>query len=75
MIMKSDKSMGGLAVICDKNMMEASGYAAVMAESTHEKVWLAEYYVEDPDPPVKWDDGVMYVRDAEKGAVVDVYLK
>src|SRR5690348_11974995 len=67
MIMQADKSLGDLAVICDKNMMEASGYAAVMAESTGERVWLAEYYLEDPDPPVKWDDGVMYVRDDKKG--------
>lgn len=67
MIMKADKSLGDLAVICDKNMMEASGYAAVMAECTQEKVWLAEFYTDDPDPPVKWVDGVMQVRDADKG--------
>ncbi|KAJ3272067.1 hypothetical protein HK104_004556 [Borealophlyctis nickersoniae] len=66
MIMKADKSLGDLAVVCDKNMMEASGYAAVMADSTQEKVWLVEYYVDDPDPPVKWVDGVMHVRDENK---------
>lgn len=67
MIMQADKSLGDLAVVCDKNMMEASGYAAVMAEATGERVWLAEYYWEDPDPPVKWEDGVMYLRDEKKG--------
>ncbi|KAJ3288746.1 hypothetical protein HDU76_007629 [Blyttiomyces sp. JEL0837] len=66
MINSADPSLGDLAVVCDKNMMEASGYAAVMAESTKEKVWLAEYYDEDPDPPVKWEDGVMFIRDVNK---------
>ncbi|KAI8836869.1 hypothetical protein BJ741DRAFT_664336 [Chytriomyces cf. hyalinus JEL632] len=58
-----DKSLGDLAVVYDKNPMEASGYAAVMAEHTKEKVWLAEFYDEDPNPPVRWVDGVMEIRD------------
>ncbi|KAJ3221754.1 hypothetical protein HDU81_010345 [Chytriomyces hyalinus] len=58
-----DKSLGDLAVVYDKNPMEASGYAAVMADHTKEKVWLAEYYDEDPNPPVRWVDGVMEIRD------------
>ncbi|KNC96630.1 uncharacterized protein SPPG_07843 [Spizellomyces punctatus DAOM BR117] len=66
LILQADKSLGDLAVVCDKNMMEASGYAAVMAESTGERVWIAEYYLEDPDPPVKWEDGIMYIRDDKK---------
>ncbi|KAI9358560.1 hypothetical protein DFJ73DRAFT_622174 [Zopfochytrium polystomum] len=63
MIISADKSLGDLAVVYDKNGMEASGYAAVMAETTKEQVWLVEFYDEDPDPPVRWQDGVMYVRD------------
>ncbi|KAJ3101568.1 hypothetical protein HDU96_009926 [Phlyctochytrium bullatum] len=66
MIMTVDPSLGDLAVVCDKNMMEASGYAAVMADATRERVWLVEFYDEDPDPPVKWEDGVMFVRDQTK---------
>jgi hypothetical protein len=66
LISKVDKSWGDLAVIYDKNGMEASGYAAVLADQTQERVWLAEYYLTDPDPPVKWKDGLMYVRDTEK---------
>ncbi|KAJ3241510.1 hypothetical protein HDU78_001808 [Chytriomyces hyalinus] len=58
-----DKSLGDLAVVYDKNPMEASGYAAVMADHTKEKVWLAEYYDEDPNPPVRWVDGIMEIRD------------
>ncbi|ORY46531.1 hypothetical protein BCR33DRAFT_715582 [Rhizoclosmatium globosum] len=66
LISQADKSLGDLAVVYDKNPMEASGYAAVMADHTKEKVWLVEYYHEDPDPPVKWVDGVMHIRDKEK---------
>ncbi|KAJ3315911.1 hypothetical protein HDV04_000118 [Boothiomyces sp. JEL0838] len=65
-ISKTDPSLGDLAVVYDKNGMEATGYAAVLADSTNEKVWIAEFYMQDPDPPVKWVDGLMYVRDAER---------
>lgn len=34
-----------------------------MADLTHEPVWIAEFYDKDPDPPVRWDQGVLYVRD------------
>ncbi|MFH2010742.1 MAG: hypothetical protein ABI333_29345 [bacterium] len=54
---------GGLAVIYDKNPMENTGYAATMADVCGEPVWLAEFYQDDPDPPVRFDDGVMLVRD------------
>ncbi|KAJ3224742.1 hypothetical protein HDU81_008360 [Chytriomyces hyalinus] len=60
-----DKSLGDLAVVYDKNPMEASGYAAVMAEHAKENVWLAEYYDGDPNPPVRWVDGIMEIRDKE----------
>lgn len=58
---------GGLAVIFDKNPMEASGYAAAMADVFKEPVYLAELYTKDkdPDPPVRWTDDVMHVRDAD----------
>ncbi|KAI9203146.1 uncharacterized protein BJ171DRAFT_510986 [Polychytrium aggregatum] len=66
LIKQADPAVGGLAVVYDKNLMEASGYAAVMADSFKEKVWLVEFYHEDPDPPVKWVDAIMYVRDEQK---------
>ncbi|KAI8922629.1 hypothetical protein BC831DRAFT_475008 [Entophlyctis helioformis] len=66
LISRADRSLGELAIVCDKNMMEASGYAAVLAESMKEHVWLAEFYVQDPDPPIKWVDGLMYLRDEQK---------
>ena len=54
---------GALAVVFDKNDVEASGYAAAMVDVFHEPVYLAEFYISDPDPPVCWREGVMHVRD------------
>eukprot|EP01125_Pyxidicula_operculata_P022101 TRINITY_DN8884_c0_g1_i1.p1 TRINITY_DN8884_c0_g1~~TRINITY_DN8884_c0_g1_i1.p1 ORF type:complete len:500 (-),score=95.81 TRINITY_DN8884_c0_g1_i1:9-1508(-) len=53
---------GGLAVVWDKNFMEASGYAATIAEFSNEPVYLTEFLNEDPNPPVKFIDQVMHVR-------------
>ena len=52
------KDWGRLGVIWDKNEMEASGYAAVMADLCNEDVLMAPYYDNDADPPVKWIDGI-----------------
>ena len=54
---------GGLAVVFDKNVMENLAYARAMADLMNEPVWLVEYHQHDPDPPVRFDDGVMQVRD------------
>ena len=58
---------GGLAVIYDKNPMEAKGYAAAMADVFKEPVYLAELYTKDKDadPPVQWRHDVMHVRDQQ----------
>lgn len=53
---------GGLAVIYDKNPMEASGYAATIADVTDETVFYVPFYHDDPDPPVRFNDGILYVR-------------
>ena len=60
---EKENKTGDIAVIYDKNRMEATGYAASLADSAKEPVWLVEYYDSDPDPPVKWKDGLIYVRD------------
>ncbi|KAI9497474.1 hypothetical protein BDB00DRAFT_881679 [Zychaea mexicana] len=60
---KADPKLGDLAVIYDKNEMESSGYAAVLADVAKEHVWLVEWYDHDPAPNVKWQDGVLHVRD------------
>ena len=65
-----DRSLGDLAVVYDKNLMEASGYCSLLAELADEKVWLVEYIVENDEEKenyssknVKWHDGFMFVRD------------
>lgn len=56
---------GKLAVIYDKNPMEASGYAAIMAEVFGEEVLYAPFYQQDPNPPVRFVEGIMEVRDSD----------
>ncbi|MCB9779499.1 MAG: hypothetical protein H6742_13130 [Alphaproteobacteria bacterium] len=57
---------GGLAVLYDKNPMEASGYAAALAELADEPVHLVGCYDEDPDPSVRFtEERVLEVRDAQ----------
>ena len=52
-----------LAVIFDKNEMEVTGYAQAMCAVFGEDVYAAQYYMDDPDPPVRFDDdGVMFIR-------------
>lgn len=54
---------GKLAVVFDKNPMETSGYAEVIADVMDEPVYFVEFYLDDEDPPVRFEDGIMYVRD------------
>lgn len=56
---------GELAVIYDKNLMEASGYAAAMADLSGKSVWLVPFYEDDPDPPARFVDGVLQIRTPE----------
>ena len=53
---------GGIAVIYDKNYMEASGYAATMADFFDEPVYLARCLVDASNPPVRFRNGILYVR-------------
>jgi hypothetical protein len=57
---------GGLAVIFDKNEMEAAGYAAALADATGEPVHLTAFHDGDADPAARFDDaGVLQVRAAD----------
>nr|AWJ66325.1 hypothetical protein [uncultured bacterium] len=56
------KIKGGLAVVYDKNPMEASGYAKVIADVMKEPVYYVSFYHNEKDPAVKFEDGIMYVR-------------
>jgi hypothetical protein len=62
------KEEGVLAVVFDKNHMEATGYAAVLADVMKEKVHQLEFFYYDEDPPVRWEDGVMFIRDENDSA-------
>ena len=59
------KIEGGLAVVYDKNPMEANGYAEVIADVMGEPVHYVSFYHTDADPDVRFDDGVMHVRDTD----------
>lgn len=55
---------GGLAVIYDKNSMEASGYAHALADLAQEPVYLTPMPTTD-HPAARFDDGVLSVRTSE----------
>ncbi len=57
------KVKGSLAVIYDKNPMETSGYAKVIADVLQEKVYYVDFHVDDPNPKVKFEEGIMHVLD------------
>lgn len=59
---KSRRSISGeLAVIYDKNPMEALGYAKAMADAFQEPVHTVTFYKDDPEPAVRIEDGIVYV--------------
>lgn len=54
---------GELAVLYDKNEVETSGYAAVLADLTGEAVHLVPCFADDDDLPTRFIDGVLEIRD------------
>lgn len=65
------KIKGGLAVVYDKNTMESSGYARVIADVMQEPVHYVPFYEDDPNPPIWFEDGIMQVRQSD-GAIVPI---
>lgn len=64
-IQKKDSGLDGeLAVLFDKNSMEVSGYASVIADVMQERVHLVPFFEDDLDPKARFDDGVLHIRDA-----------
>lgn len=61
LLLNKDLPKGGLAVIYDKNPMEASGYAAVLADLTGESVHYVYFHENDKNAPVRFEDEVMYI--------------
>ena len=62
---------GALAVISDKNPMETKGYAATIADKTGEPVWWVPCHTNDPDPSVRFQSGVLHIRDS-KGSWIPI---
>lgn len=56
------RARGGLCVLYDKNEMEASGYAAAMAEISGETVLLVPTMVDQPEAFHRFEDGHLIVR-------------
>ncbi len=65
------KIKGGLAVIYDKNEMEASGYAEVIADVMNEPVYFVPFYHDGENPPVQFREGILNVR-IEDGSFVPI---
>jgi hypothetical protein len=58
-----DLPEGKLGVIYDKNHMEATGYAAAMAEIFNEEVYLIKYLKDEDNEQVRVTDGVLEFKE------------
>ncbi len=52
---------GDLAVIYDKNHMETSGYAAIIADVMDENVHLVPFYNDSDNGHIKIEDGIIFI--------------
>lgn len=59
---------GGIAVIYDKNYMEVSGYAATLADSLQEEVFLVPFF-NNEKRAAEFRDGILYVNVPGRGEV------
>jgi hypothetical protein len=66
LLQKRNLLKGDLAVIYDKNPMEASGYAATMADVMKESVHFVQMPKDEKNPAVRFVDEVMYVYGEDK---------
>ncbi|CAM1344282.1 hypothetical protein [Tenacibaculum amylolyticum] len=64
--LKNVRMKGVLAVIYDKNYMEASGYATAIADVVNEKVYLIPFKNQEENPKVRFEKDVMYIQYQEK---------
>ncbi len=62
MLKRRSLPQGDLAVIYDKNFMEASGYAATLADLTGEHVHLIPCFDGTAEPLIEFRQRVLYVR-------------
>lgn len=68
--LKKTRRKGVLAVVYDKNYMEASGYASAMSDVLNEKVYLVSFHNEDSPQNVRFVDDVMEVLYEDEWHVV-----
>lgn len=64
---KQSLPKGKLAVIYDKNLMEASGYAATIADLTKENVYLVPFY--ENSNSFEFQDGVLYIKNEKRKSI------
>ncbi|CAG8728059.1 6299_t:CDS:2, partial [Racocetra fulgida] len=72
----ADSSLGELAVVCDMacDEIEATGYAAAIAEETKERVWIVMLYdVAKYDQLFKWENKVMYIKDQDEAKSFEIF--
>lgn len=60
---KRTGAKGVLAVIYDKNPMEASGYAAALADVFNEPVYYASFYQTETSPAVRFEHDYLWILD------------
>ncbi len=66
---------GGLAVIYDKNEMETSGYAAMLADVTGEPVWFVPCFQNNENPFTRFtEDGVLEIRIPDEDGASDQWI-
>ncbi len=58
------KIKGKLAVLYDKNYMETSGYAAVIADVFQEEVYLIPFYSDEDNEHIVIENGIIHLRQA-----------
>jgi len=63
-LLRKARLPGRLAVIYDKNHIEAKGYARALADLTQEPVLLTPFPDAASDPPTRFEKGILYIRDS-----------
>ncbi|MFH1439441.1 MAG: hypothetical protein ABIG89_02670 [Candidatus Woesearchaeota archaeon] len=63
-----DKSLpkGRLAVLYDKNYMEASGYASALAQIKDENVFLVPFFNGEENDHISFKDGILHIKHKDK---------
>lgn len=56
---------GKLALVYDKNLMEASGYAEVMADLFKESVYFVPFYHNEDNSHIKFENDLMHILDEQ----------